>query len=117
MKGRWRKEGGGGRRYKGNFYGRMEAVERLDLFWGKLNSAGGKRRRKISISTSDFFFSFKFCAVKDGLLVKYLEFVSLLNPASAPAPAPAPAFPSLAPEGALLLAPIFHPADQQVCWP
>ena len=63
------------------------------------------------------FFSFKFCAVKDGLLVKYHEFVSLLNPASAPAPAPAPAFPSLALEGALLPAPIFHPADQQVCWP
>ena len=62
-----------------------------------------------------FFFSFKFCAVKDGLLVKYLEFASLLN--LAPAPAPAPAFPSLAPEGALLPAPIFHPADQQVCWP
>ena len=61
------------------------------------------------------FFSFKFCAVKDGLLVKYLEFASLLN--LAPAPAPAPAFPSLAPEGALLPAPIFHPADQQVCWP
>ena len=58
------------------------------------------------------FFSFKFCAVKDSLLVKYLEFDSLLNPASAPAPAPAPA-----PKGALFPALIFHPADQQVCWP
>ena len=63
------------------------------------------------------FFYFLFCAVKDGLLVKYLEFVSLLNPASAPAPDPAPSFPSLAPEGALLPALIFHLADQQVCWP